>query len=88
MCGAAVQQRLQATLSGNWLPRLSSRPGYCTGPERAHPVVPSCTAHPVLWLQGGPTMAMIANKCPDIDVVVLDINEVRIAGVPCSLLRR
>ena len=30
--------------------------------------------------QGGPTMAMIAAKCPDIDVVVLDINEKRISG--------
>lgn len=27
---------------------------------------------------GGPTMAMIAMKCPDIEVVVLDINEERI----------
>ena len=39
---------------------------------------------PLSWhacLQGGPTMAMIAAKCPDIDVVVLDINESRIAGV-------
>ena len=29
---------------------------------------------------GGPTMAMIALKCPDIEVVVLDINEARIAA--------
>lgn len=27
---------------------------------------------------GGPTMAMIAYKCPDIEVVVVDINEARI----------
>ena len=30
--------------------------------------------------QGGPTMAMIAYKCPDIQVVVVDINEARISG--------
>ena len=29
---------------------------------------------------GGPTMAMIANQCPDIDVHVVDINPVRIAA--------
>ncbi|PRW61304.1 UDP-glucose dehydrogenase [Chlorella sorokiniana] len=29
---------------------------------------------------GGPTMAMIALKCPEIEVVVVDINEARIAG--------
>jgi UDPglucose 6-dehydrogenase len=29
---------------------------------------------------GGPTMAMIAAKCPDIDVSVVDINEARIAA--------
>ena len=29
---------------------------------------------------GGPTMAMIAHKCPDIEVEVLDINEHRIAA--------
>eukprot|EP00798_Chlamydomonas_sp_ICE-L_P007612 gene7612-767_t len=29
---------------------------------------------------GGPTMAMIALKCPDIEVVVVDINEARIAA--------
>ena len=29
---------------------------------------------------GGPTMAMIAYKCPAIEVVVLDINESRIAA--------
>eukprot|EP00889_Picochlorum_renovo_P008960 jgi/Picre1/35990/NNA_003447.t1 len=29
---------------------------------------------------GGPTMAMIALKCPEIEVVVLDINEARIAA--------
>lgn len=29
---------------------------------------------------GGPTMAMIAHKCPDIDVYVVDINEARIAA--------
>lgn len=29
---------------------------------------------------GGPTMAMIANKCPDIDVTVVDINAERIAA--------
>lgn len=29
---------------------------------------------------GGPTMAMIAHKCPDIDVHVVDINESRIAA--------
>lgn len=28
----------------------------------------------------GPTMAMIAHKCPDINVVVVDINEARIAA--------
>ena len=28
---------------------------------------------------GGPTMAMIAKQCPDIDVNVVDINEARIA---------
>ena len=28
----------------------------------------------------GPTMAMIAYKCPDIQVVVVDINEARIAA--------
>ena len=28
---------------------------------------------------GGPTMAMIANKCPDIRIDVVDINEKRIA---------
>lgn len=27
---------------------------------------------------GGPTMAMIAKKCPQIEVVVLDINKARI----------
>ncbi|PSC73988.1 UDP-glucose dehydrogenase [Micractinium conductrix] len=29
---------------------------------------------------GGPTMAMIAKKCPEIEVVVVDINEARIAA--------
>jgi len=29
---------------------------------------------------GGPTMAMIANRCPDIRVTVVDINEARIAA--------
>jgi UDPglucose 6-dehydrogenase len=29
---------------------------------------------------GGPTMAMIANKCPDVTVTVVDINEKRIAA--------
>ncbi len=29
---------------------------------------------------GGPTMAMIARKCPDIQVTVVDINEARIRG--------
>ena len=29
---------------------------------------------------GGPTMAMIANKCPDVTVTVVDINETRIAA--------
>jgi UDPglucose 6-dehydrogenase len=29
---------------------------------------------------GGPTMAMIAEKCPDVDVTVVDINEERIAA--------
>ncbi len=29
---------------------------------------------------GGPTMAMIAHKCPDIQVTVCDLNEVRIAA--------
>ena len=29
---------------------------------------------------GGPTMAMIAAKCPDIEVSVVDINEARIAA--------
>ena len=29
---------------------------------------------------GGPTMAMIAHKCPDIQVTVVDINEARIAA--------
>ena len=29
---------------------------------------------------GGPTMAMIAKKCPDIDVMVVDINAERIAA--------
>lgn len=29
---------------------------------------------------GGPTMAMIAKNCPEIKVVVVDINEVRIAA--------
>ena len=29
---------------------------------------------------GGPTMAMIAYKCPDIQVVVVDINAARIAA--------
>jgi len=29
---------------------------------------------------GGPTMAMIAAKCPDIQVTVVDINEKRIAA--------
>ena len=29
---------------------------------------------------GGPTMAMIAHKCPDIEVVVVDINDARIAA--------
>eukprot|EP00882_Tetradesmus_deserticola_P018962 GHRQ01020397.1.p2 GENE.GHRQ01020397.1~~GHRQ01020397.1.p2 ORF type:complete len:113 (+),score=33.67 GHRQ01020397.1:227-565(+) len=29
---------------------------------------------------GGPTMAMIALKCPEVEVVVLDINEDRIAA--------
>ena len=28
---------------------------------------------------GGPTMAMIASKCPDIRVTVVDLNEQRIA---------
>jgi len=27
---------------------------------------------------GGPTMAMIADKCPEIDVTVADVNEARI----------
>ena len=29
---------------------------------------------------GGPTMAMIAKQCPDIEVRVVDINEARIAA--------
>ena len=29
---------------------------------------------------GGPTMAVIASNCPDIEVYVADINEDRIAG--------
>ncbi len=29
---------------------------------------------------GGPTMAMIANRCPDIEVTVVDLNEERIAA--------
>src|SRR5688500_4271199 len=29
---------------------------------------------------GGPTMAMIAAKCPDVAVTVVDINEARIAA--------
>ena len=29
---------------------------------------------------GGPTMAMIAAKCPDIEVTVVDPNEARIAA--------
>ena len=29
---------------------------------------------------GGPTMAVIADKCPDIEVHVVDINEKRIAA--------
>jgi UDPglucose 6-dehydrogenase len=29
---------------------------------------------------GGPTMAMIAYKCPDIQVTVCDLNETRITG--------
>jgi len=29
---------------------------------------------------GGPTMAVIADRCPDIDVTVLDLNEARIAA--------
>lgn len=29
---------------------------------------------------GGPTMAVIALKCPEIEVVVVDINETRIAA--------
>ena len=29
---------------------------------------------------GGPTMAVIAEKCPDIEVTVVDINEERIAA--------
>ncbi|MFW6353592.1 MAG: nucleotide sugar dehydrogenase, partial [Verrucomicrobiota bacterium] len=29
---------------------------------------------------GGPTMAKIAEKCPDIQVTVVDINEARIAA--------
>ena len=33
-----------------------------------------------LPLAGGPTMAMIALNCPNIEVVVLDINEARIAA--------
>lgn len=28
---------------------------------------------------GGPTMSVIANKCPEIQVTVVDINEARIA---------
>lgn len=28
---------------------------------------------------GGPTMAVIAQKCPDIDVTIVDINSQRIA---------
>ena len=35
---------------------------------------------------GGPTMAMIALKCPEIEVVVLDINESRIAAWNSSSL--
>ena len=29
---------------------------------------------------GGPTMTMIARKCPDIHVAVVDVNEARIAA--------
>jgi UDPglucose 6-dehydrogenase len=29
---------------------------------------------------GGPTMSVIALKCPDIKVTVVDLNEARIAG--------
>ena len=30
------------------------------------------------WICGGPTMAVIADKCPHLEVTVLDINEERI----------
>jgi UDP-N-acetyl-D-mannosaminuronate dehydrogenase len=36
--------------------------------------------HNGAWPFLGPTMAMIALKCPDIEVVVVDINEDRIAA--------
>ena len=29
---------------------------------------------------GGPTMLVIADKCPELDINVVDINEERIAG--------
>ena len=30
------------------------------------------------WLRGGPTMAMIANKCPEYEITVVDINAEKI----------
>ena len=30
---------------------------------------------------GGPTMAVIADRCPDVQVTVVDLNEQRIAAV-------
>jgi len=38
----------------------------------------ACAYPPCFVTVGGPTMAMIALKCPDIEVVVLDINQARI----------
>jgi hypothetical protein len=38
----------------------------------------ACRVHSLFFLQGGPTCAVIALKCPDIQVTIVDLNQKRI----------
>mmetsp|Transcript_69598 Transcript_69598/g.220348 ORF Transcript_69598/g.220348 Transcript_69598/m.220348 type:complete len:505 (+) Transcript_69598:106-1620(+) len=65
---------------------MNSRPRPLTTPEsnRGRESSPSPLIMKIACIGagyvGGPTMAMIAYKCPEIEVVVVDINEARIAA--------
>ncbi|GKD11770.1 hypothetical protein Tco_1196177 [Tanacetum coccineum] len=53
--------------------------GYPLDDEHGNKLV-KCTSCPSYWYAGGPTMAMIALKCPDIEVAVIDISVPRITA--------